>query len=136
MVSLGGVPGSEIGPHQSVESTFQSHSKSNPQTHAIFNRFWNPKWSQNRSKINQKSISDASLFSTLFFGRFLIIFPFPDQAPEPQKSLKTNWFFNFFILSAVSNSCYMYIQILTKFGFILASKIDQKSLPKPNKIDI
>ena len=86
-----------------------------------------PKSTQDRSKINQKSISDASLFSTLFFNRFLIIFRFPEQAPEPQKSLKTNWFFNIFILSAVSNSCYVYIKISIKFGSIL----DQKSAKSP-----
>ena len=95
-----------------------------------------PKSTQNQSKINEKSISDASLFSSLFFNRFFIIFSFLDEAPEPWKSLKTYWFFNIFILSAVSISCYMYIQILIKFRLILASKIDQKSLPKPSKIDI
>ena len=52
-----------------------------------------PKSIQNQSKINEKSISDASLFSSLFFNRFFIIFSFLDEAPEPWKSLKTYWFF-------------------------------------------
>ena len=58
MVSLGGAPGRAGELDQSKESTLSTHFKSNPETHAIFNRFWSPKWSQNRPKIDQKSIKN------------------------------------------------------------------------------
>ena len=74
MVSLGGAPGRAGELVQSKESALSTHFKSNPETHAIFNRLWNPKWSQNRPKINQKSMKNRSQMQVCFRLCFLIDF--------------------------------------------------------------
>ena len=84
-----------------------------------------PKWFQNRSKIDQQSITHPCIVLTPHLDHLLFTFWSSSWRSEPPKTVKNLRYFNDFAYSALQQVGYSLIRTLLQNFSILASKISK-----------